>query len=65
MPGGAPGNTNPRTGNQHLGLVKMDWLIYNNNTLAVTDGACVRYSGLAHFDTLIWPTRQLIFCLIR
>jgi hypothetical protein len=36
MPGGAPGNTNPRTGNQHLGLVKMDWLINNNNTLAVS-----------------------------
>ena len=36
MPGGAPGNTNPRTGNQHLGLVKTDWLINANNTLAVS-----------------------------
>jgi hypothetical protein len=25
---------------------------------------CVRYSGMAHFDTLIWPTWILIFCLI-
>jgi hypothetical protein len=24
---------------------------------AVVGGPCVRYSGLAHFDTLIWPTR--------
>ena len=28
------------------------------------DSPCVRYSGMAHFDTLIWPTWILIFCLI-
>jgi hypothetical protein len=27
--------------------------------------ACVRYSGVAHFDHLIWPTWVVILCIIR
>jgi hypothetical protein len=26
---------------------------------------CVRYSGVAHFDHLIWPTWVVILCIIR
>ena len=36
-----------------------------NNRVLVLQKRCVRYSGMAHFDTLIRPTRLLIFCLIR
>jgi hypothetical protein len=35
-PGGAFGNTNARTGNQHSGLVKIDWLANDKNTVSVT-----------------------------
>jgi hypothetical protein len=28
-------------------------------------GTCVRYSGVAHFDHLIWPTWVVILCIIR
>lgn len=35
-PGGALGNTNPRTGNQHSGVVKVDWQVNDKNTVSIT-----------------------------
>ena len=55
MPGGAPGNTNPRTGNQHLGLVKVDWLLNNNNTLAVSYNKLYWY-GTRNIQSPIFQT---------
>ena len=55
MPGGAPGNLNPRTGNQHLGLVKMDWLINGNNTLAVSYNKLFWY-GINNIQSPIFQT---------
>lgn len=55
MPGGGPGNTNPRNGNQHLGLVKMDWLINNNNTLSVSYNKLYWY-GVRNIQSPIFQT---------
>lgn len=55
MPGGAPGNTNPRNGNQHLGLVKMDWLINNSNSLAVSYNKLYWY-GVRNIQSPIFQT---------
>lgn len=54
-PGGAIGNTNPRTGNQHLGLVKADWQINNNNTLAVSYNKLYWY-GVRNIQSPIFQT---------
>ena len=36
FPGGAPGNTLPRTFNQNLALVKLDWTVNNANNFSLT-----------------------------
>jgi hypothetical protein len=54
-PGGAFGNTNPRNGNQHSGLVKTDWLVNDKNTVSVTYNKTYWY-GVRNIQSPIFQT---------
>jgi hypothetical protein len=54
-PGGAFGNTNDRSGNQHSGLVKIDWLASDKNTVSVTYNKTYWY-GVRNIQSPIFQT---------
>lgn len=54
-PGGAFGNTNARQGNQHSGVVKVDWLVNDKNTVSVSYNKTYWY-GTRNIQSPIFQT---------